>query len=194
MFLKLRSEPGPQPLLRLQEVKMQPPPIPKPKVKKSAPRLELPSKLRHRPTIISANGFPFIRYSGTKQSKALSGIINSKILQRIRREDKLEAVNRMVSHAEYEDCFEAELRQEAGPEWASTNPKDHVLWKTCLKESALDIELRLIEQEVKAWERTNELGRVVEAYNKELEKVRSEAKEARAQAKKRRDLNSQSPV
>ncbi|KAK6495312.1 hypothetical protein TWF481_003337 [Arthrobotrys musiformis] len=177
------------PLTRMQAANITIQPTPKPKPPKAInPNLALlPFDLRFKPTIIGGNTIPFVRYTGTKQSPVLSGILNKKVLQKVKRDDAIEALKWDREYANNEDAFESEIWNEAGREWrlqnADQNPTAEGYWKTEVGKAQMELQVKLWANQVQTWERSGRCMDVIETHKRRVAEFMDNLKAERARAK-----------
>ncbi|KAF3079525.1 hypothetical protein TWF102_001597 [Orbilia oligospora] len=170
------------PLVRMQAANITVQPKPKPKPPKPInPNLSLlPFDLRFKPTIIGGNTIPFIRYTGTKQSPELSGILNKKIKQKVKRDDLLDQLKQDREYANAEDIFENELWNEAGREWRKENPDENPTvdgyWKTEVTRAQMRLQLKLWAHQVSVWERSGRCMDRIEDHKRRVKEFMAKLK------------------
>ncbi|KAK6363658.1 hypothetical protein TWF730_001079 [Orbilia blumenaviensis] len=178
-----------KPLVRLQAANITVQPSPKPKTTKPVPPniLQLPFDLRFKPTIIGGNTIPFVRYTGTKQSPELSGILNKKLKQKLKRDDLLESLRLEREYADAEDVFENEVWNQAGREWRKENPElspaNDGQYKTELVKAQMDLQLKMWAHQVSVWERSGECMDRIEDHKRRVKEFMDNLKAERMKEK-----------
>ncbi|KAF3201576.1 hypothetical protein TWF679_011318 [Orbilia oligospora] len=181
------------PLVRMQAANITVQPKPKPKPPKPInPNLSLlPFDLRFKPTIIGGNTIPFIRYTGTKQSPELSGILNKKIKQKVKRDDLLDQLKQDREYANAEDIFENELWNEAGREWRKENPDENPTvdgyWKTEVTRAQMRLQLKLWAHQVSVWERSGRCMDRIEDHKRRVKEFMAKLKAEKTIKKGKRE-------
>ncbi|KAK6515492.1 hypothetical protein TWF506_007826 [Arthrobotrys conoides] len=177
------------PLIRMQaaNITVQPTPKPRPPKPINPNLLLLPFDLRFKPTIIGGNTIPFVRYTGTKQSPKLSGILNKKIKQKVKRDDLLEQLKLDREYANAEDVFEHEIWNEAGREWRKDNPDENPMvdgyWKTEVTQAQMAVQLKLWAHNVSVWERSGKCMERIEEHKRRVKEFMTNIKAERAKEK-----------
>ncbi|KAK6356412.1 hypothetical protein TWF718_000772 [Orbilia javanica] len=177
------------PLVRMQAANITVQPPPKPKAPKNInPNLQLlPFDLRFKPTIIGGNTIPFVRYTGTKQSPELSGILNKKLKQKLKRDDLLEQLKWTEGYASAEDVFENGIWNEAGREWRKENPDENPAvegyWKTEVTRAQMELQVKMWAHQVTVWERSGECMERIEDHKRRVKEFMTNLKAEKARAK-----------
>lgn len=166
-------------------------PTPKPKAPKhiNPNLLLLPFDLRFKPTIIGGNTIPFVRYTGTKQPPKLSGILNKKLKQKLKRDDLWEQLKWEKEYANAEDVFDNEIWNEAGREWRKENPDENPMmdgyWKTEVTKAQMELQVKLWAHQVSVWERSGRCMDRIEEHKRRVKEFMTNLKAERAKEKGR---------
>ncbi|KAF3905422.1 hypothetical protein ABW20_dc0100998 [Dactylellina cionopaga] len=170
-FVNLYRKPGKAPLRRLQTANITVQPTPKPRRPKQPVNpniLMLPHNLRYKATLV---GGGTIRYTGTKQSPVVSGILRKKIHKKLVREDQLEHLKSMEEAAVFEDLFEKQVRKNAGKEWREENPPDDLTYRPLFTTAAQDVQAKMFRQVVATWHRAGKCLELIEAHQKRAKEL-----------------------
>jgi len=190
LFIKLYIQPGPKPLQhgdsrpghestpKEQTQESHHPPYPS----------DLPEKFRRRPYLIVANGFPYLRWAGSRHSPLLGAILKSKIRQRQSRQDRLDVLQDDLAYAKTEDVFDHHITKVAS---SIGKKKSDILdgeqWKTAAQEAVDELNRQLLMQEADNWNRTGEILAFVRGRKEEKKLVLKDLRQKRKEVKKAED-------
>ncbi|KAK6335577.1 hypothetical protein TWF696_002346 [Orbilia brochopaga] len=184
-FLDRYQQERPVPLRRMQATRITVQPTPKPKpAKPISPYLQdLPPKYRHKATLVAGNVMPFVRYTGTKQKISLTGLLHNRMLQRGKREERLEDLHLHLDYAIWEDEFDAQIRANATNAWRRRNPDDGMRWATVPKEAKATLQGQIFEQAVAAYNRAGKCLEHIKEHEKERKRLLNEARQKKKTSK-----------
>ncbi|KAF3909789.1 hypothetical protein ABW21_db0200549 [Orbilia brochopaga] len=179
IFLERYKQGGPKPLQRMQSTRITTLPEPKPKRAKSiSPSLkDIPEKYRHKATLVAGNVMPFVRFTGTKQALALTGLLQKRMQQRIKREERLEDLHVTLDYAIWEDEFEKNVRANATPKWRKENPDDRVRYTTVPEKAKMELQGQIFDRALEAFQRADKCLDFIKDHEGKRRQLLSEAKQ-----------------
>ncbi|KAI4114379.1 MAG: hypothetical protein LQ345_004822 [Seirophora villosa] len=140
-----------------------------------------PAKLRRVPNLVNANHIPFLRFK-KPQSPFLSYIIRKKTVEREKRVDRMQALEKQLEKAEDEDEWDKILRDH---HQISTDDNG-TRWATATREALNDVKQVHQNNTVKRMEVAQRMFDIYQEESKLADKERLERRDRRHQAYKAR--------